>query len=138
MTFDEAMVPLFEYVDKLDDEERDRVVTGRDWRPGAYLYGDGARCLVGTVAGFTLADADVRFVGEGGPEKWVMLDNMVTNPRIRRAERHGCIHTHFDHACHEFGTERVVAALKARAGASLPPLASPAEPHALTDGRTHG
>lgn len=118
MTFEEAMEPLYEYVDGLPDEARDRIVTGRFWRAGAMLYRDGARCLVGHVANVQASDVTAWAKDlEGREFGCVFFDESEVrayDPMLGR----GRVHILFDGVCIEFGEDRVVRAIKLRAAAA--------------------
>lgn len=104
MTFDEAMAPLYDYVDRLTDEQRDRVLTATDFINGAWFDGEGGGCLVGHASGAVEFHQRTRRTGDA-------LD-------MTRCTDHGCVPTHFDHACEAFGVERTVAAIKAHIAAA--------------------
>jgi hypothetical protein len=102
MTFEEAMEPLYEYVDRLNDEQRDRLVVGQGWRigtVGGYQDGAGERCMVGHAAGAVNGKLMDKSAG-----------TTVVRPGAAGA---------FDSAAERFGIPSVVAAIKARAGARI-------------------
>ena len=69
MTFDEAMEPLFRYVDGLADEQRDRIVTAQEWKRGNWGEAwDSAAATSGEADRCKKAKANDTVEEEGGDD----------------------------------------------------------------------
>lgn len=117
MTFDEAMAPLYEYVDGLTDEQRDRIVTAQKWGWEFVSSTDPeCRCLVGHA------------------EDWQPNpSSLESTVRVTDSEGFQTFNT-FWHVAEEFGYPRVVAHLKLRAASARSSDFTPAPPVAGVGG----
>lgn len=99
------------WIDSLTDEERDRIVRAQKWRGGAYVWDDGARCLLGHVG-------DAKATGNWSvfPEYGARADTTVAASSLGLDFRYA---SRFDRLIRRFGLDRVVRAIKKRAGAKL-------------------
>ena len=107
------------YIDELDDEGRDRLVTAEDFTLGSWWDGR-CGCLVATGEGATGAAEAAEAARARG---MIAGLSWAEDPPAYR----------YPYAVDRFGKDRVVRAIKLRAGATLPPLASPAESRALEE-----
>ena len=92
------------YIDALSDEQRDRVIEAKSWSPpedGWFVdeYDHSCRCLVGHAADWRRIRCSVGSVQDAG--------DVVSDPRGA--------YWRFPHLQARFGTDRVIAACKARA-----------------------
>lgn len=100
------------FLDLLPDEARDRVIEGQFWITGEFVAPTGGRCLIGHAHDF---------VWDSG--KQVALHRVALPPLPFQGQ-------HFDRACHRFGMERVVRAIKARAARNHAPASQVVQPTA--------
>lgn len=113
---------LYDYIDGLTDEQRDRIVREQNWRPRAMLYVDGARCLTGVVNNARAPEIPV----------WLpcRTDSGVppyANPSFDRGTmddvvRDIAVAQRFDELCDSHGTDHIVRLLKIHAGARMDAL----------------
>jgi hypothetical protein len=89
------------YIDRLTDEQRDRIIVAQDWCSKHFMDGDN-RCLVGHAI-------NVRGVND--------VRNLDVETYTDKLFRRGVVFApgRFDHLCARFGIARIVRACKARA-----------------------
>ncbi len=95
-----------QYIDSLNDEQRDRIVEGMDWEGdnGVFVGIDGCRCLVGHAEDW-----------------WHKGTHQIPRDRTEsfRTHRGRAVWNQYPRALRRFGLGRVVRAIKLRAGASI-------------------
>lgn len=90
-----------DYLDRLPDELRDRVIRAQGWRTNVFVdRGSGERCLIGHAE------------GDDAGREWIEGTNALHE--LPFFSRMG-IGFQFDKLCERFGKDRVVRAVKARA-----------------------
>lgn len=101
------MGQIARYIDWLPDEAKDRIIEAQDWCRGTYVTSDGRRCMLGWAEGWS---------NNGGVADIALYYRRMDYENNLYGRHRRILYGAFDRLTRRFGLERVVRAIKLRAG----------------------